>query len=76
MAELLNFVIWLPVAGMLLRSAAVSSYRALEVRAYADKDGTEKIDVLRLVELSPNVLLCLFPAIPERVDIETFSPLR
>ena len=58
-----------PVAGVLLRSTAVSDYHTLEVKAFADAAGTKQIDVLRLAELSPNVLMCLLPAVPERIDI-------
>ena len=59
-----------PAAGVLLRSTAVSDYHALEVKAFADAAGTQPIDVLWLTELSPNVLMCLLPAVPERIDID------
>ena len=68
------------IAGFLLRSAAVSGWPALHVRAYSAEVGADnaevapddkrRIRVLRLERLAPAVLLCLFDGIPEIVHIE------
>lgn len=68
------------VTGMLLRSRVVSGWPGLEVKAY---DGPEvgayddvpaathnRLRLLRMDRLSPNILLCLFDGIPTIVDIE------
>lgn len=55
------------LTGLLLRSAAVSGWPGLEVKAYKDKS---KLKLLRMDRLAENVLFCLFNDIPTKVDIE------
>lgn len=57
------------MAGLLLRSSVVSGWPGLEVRAYSDAEGTNQLKPLRLDRLAPDVLLCLFPSAPARVEI-------
>ena len=68
-----------PVAGLLLRSAVVSGWPGLEVKAYksivpnsnplkADLDTL--IPPVRLDRLAPDVLLCLYPEVPAWVEID------
>jgi hypothetical protein len=55
------------VTGLLLRSALVSGWPHLEVRAFA---GEGQLRTLRLERLAPAVLLALFEGLPTRVDLE------
>jgi hypothetical protein len=55
------------VTGFLLRSALVSGWPHLEVRAYR---GNALLPILRLERLSPGVLIALFRGVPERVELE------
>lgn len=57
------------MAGLLLRSAVVSGWPGLEVRGYGDAAGTASLTPLRIERLAPDVLLCLFPQAPARVEI-------
>lgn len=70
-----------PISGFLLRSAAVSGWPGLHVRAFdidpAEGDGARydenhpnRVRLLRLERLAPAVLLCLFDGIPKVVHIE------
>ncbi|MCK9926446.1 hypothetical protein MXD62_04555 [Frankia sp. Mgl5] len=56
-----------PVSGLLLRSALVSGWPNLAVRAL-DEAG-ELLPVLRMDHLSPTVLLCLFDGLPAAVEL-------
>lgn len=58
------------VCGFLLRSSVVSGYPGMEVRGYADKEGTKLLDILRLERLSPDILLCLFAGKPADVALQ------
>lgn len=59
-----------PMAGMLLRSAAVSGWPGLEVQAFEGSDDTSgQVRLLRMTHLSGDVLLCLFNKIPGCVTI-------
>jgi len=60
------------LTGLLLRSAAVSGWPGIEVKAYKNIANTTptKLALLRMERLSDDVLFCLFDDIPERVDIE------
>jgi hypothetical protein len=53
-----------PQAGLLLRSAIVSTYPGLEVQAFADHAVTQPLGLLRMDQLSPSLLLCLFDGVP------------
>ena len=70
-----------PISGFLLRSAAVSGWPGLHVRAFDvdpaegdearfNDDDDRRIRLLRLERLAPAVLLCLFDGIPKVVHIE------
>lgn len=54
------------ITGVLLRSAVVSGWPGLSIKAY--KNG-ELLKILRMDRLSANVLLCLFVGIPDRLEI-------
>ncbi len=58
------------VSGFLLRSSVVSGYPGMEVRGYADKKGSQLLDILRLERLSPDILLCLFAGKPADVALQ------
>ncbi len=55
------------VTGFLLRSALVSGWPQMEVRAYRS---AVKLTLLRLELLSPGVLIALFAGIPDRIELE------
>lgn len=57
------------MAGLLFRSAVVSGWPGLEVRAYSDAAGKTQLDLIRLDRLAPDVLLCLFPDTTQRIEI-------
>lgn len=60
-------------AGMLLRSAVVSGWPGLEVKAFkgaGDGQRKDRITPLRLTRLAPNVLLALFPEVPDWVELD------
>jgi hypothetical protein len=70
-----------PISGFLMRSAAVSGWPGLHVRAFNvvpaegddaryEEDDSRRIGLLRLERLAPAVLLCLFDGIPKVVHIE------
>jgi len=70
-----------PISGFLLRSAAVSGWPGLHVRAFDvdpaegddaryDEDDPRTVKLLRLERLAPAVLLCMFDGIPKVVHIE------
>lgn len=70
-----------PITGFLLRSAAVSGWPGLHVRAFNvdpeegdearfTEDDPRRIRLLRLERLAPAVLLCMFDGIPKVVHIE------
>ena len=59
--------------GFLLRSAVVAGWPGLEVRGFADREGKQGIDLLRLERLAPDVMLCIFSGergVPARIDID------
>jgi hypothetical protein len=67
-----------PVAGFLLRSALVSGWPGLEVKAYGSiiagsnplsPDQNSLIPLLRMERLAPDVLLCLYPKIPVWIEL-------
>ena len=60
------------MAGLLLRSAVVSGWPGLEVRAYDSCDDEQRklIEPLRMDRLSENVLLCLFPRVPAWIEFD------
>lgn len=58
------------VSGFLLRSALVAGWPGLEVRAYADIDGTQPLDLIRFEIVAPSVMLCLIAGTCLRVDFQ------
>ena len=58
------------MSGMLLRSTAVTGYRALQVRGFSDTNNGTPVPMLRLAELSPTVLLAVFAGVPAVVAID------
>ena len=70
-----------PITGFLLRSAAVSGWPGMHVRAFDvdpeegdearfEEDDPRRIRLLRLERLAPAVLLCLFDGVPKVVHLE------
>jgi hypothetical protein len=59
------------ISGILMRSAVVSGWPGLSVRAYSKKEQLpeNQLKMLRMDRLSANVLICLFSGIPERLDL-------
>jgi hypothetical protein len=55
------------ISGLLLRSALVSDWPHLEVRAFA---ANARLVTARLERLSPGVLIALFRGVPDRVELE------
>ncbi|MEO3876388.1 hypothetical protein ABGB18_47140 [Nonomuraea sp. B12E4] len=56
-----------PISGLLLRSALVSGWPNLAVRA--SSPGGTPLRVLRMDHLAPSVLLCLFDGLPATVEL-------
>jgi hypothetical protein len=62
-----------PLAGLLLRSAVVSGWPGLEVRAYRHSDGTEASEPVRLLRMdrpSEDMLLCIFAQVPAWIEFD------
>jgi hypothetical protein len=62
-----------PVAGFVLRSAVVSGWPGLEVRAFEQVDGESGaglIKPVRMDRLAPDLLLCLYPTVPAWIEID------
>lgn len=66
-----------PITGFLLRSAVVSGWPGLEVKAFSSVDtsgpmpqGKGTIPLLRMAHLASDILLVLFPEIPAWVQID------
>ena len=58
-----------PTTGLLMRSAIVSGWPGLEVKAFTDKEGTQAVICKRIARLAPDILLMLFPGVPALVTI-------
>jgi hypothetical protein len=56
-----------PITGFILRSALVSGWPQLEVRAYRS---SVKLPLLRLDRLSAAIVLALFVGLPDRIELE------
>jgi len=64
-----------PVTGLLLRSAVVSGWPGLAVKAYETVSGSppvgsNQLPLLRMDRLAPDVLFCLFAGVPGRVEVD------
>ncbi|MEM7113660.1 MAG: hypothetical protein AAF614_14575 [Chloroflexota bacterium] len=57
------------MAGFLLRSAVVSGWPGLEVRAYSAADDKNPMKPLRLDRVAPNIMLGIFPDVPVKVEL-------
>lgn len=58
------------LSGFLLRSALVSGWPGLEVKAFSAADGQSgELKLLRMERLSPDVMLVLFPDVPRCVQL-------
>ncbi len=59
------------MSGLLLRSALVSGWSNLSLRPYVkDSAGNYRLGkILRMEQLSPNVLLCIFDGVPDYLEI-------
>jgi hypothetical protein len=64
------------LTGLLLRSRAVSGWPGLEVKAYqntvkaTETEKGDRLTLLRMDRLAPDVMLCIFDGVPKRVDVE------
>jgi hypothetical protein len=56
------------LTGFILRSAVVSGWRGLEIKAYG-KAGDEPLPILRLERISNDTMLCIFEGIMKRLVI-------
>jgi len=57
------------VAGFILRSAVVSGWPGLEVKAFESVNGiTSPLSLIRMDRLAPDVLLCLFSKVPAWIE--------
>jgi hypothetical protein len=62
-----------PLAGFVLRSAAIAGWPGLEIKlysAYSDAQNNTPMQAVRIERITPDVLLCLCPAIPVRIEFE------
>jgi hypothetical protein len=57
-------------AGFVLRSAVVSGWPGLEVRAYSGTDQSRPMKPLRLDRVAPDVMVCIYPGVPQRVEFD------
>lgn len=55
-------------AGFILRSAVVSGWPGLEIRAWSAADGTNPMKPLRLDRVSPTVMIAIFPDVPVKLE--------
>lgn len=66
------------VAGFLLRSAVLTQYPGIEIKGYrtitqndeGTLEGADRMQLLRMERLSPNVLICLFPDTPAWIEFD------
>ncbi len=56
------------MAGFILRSAVVSGWQGLEVRAWSAADGTNPMKPLRLDRVAPSVMIGIFPDVPVKIE--------
>lgn len=66
------------IAGFLLRSAVLTQYPGIEIKGYrtitqndeGTLEGADRMQLLRMERLSPNVLICLFPDTPAWIEFD------
>jgi hypothetical protein len=63
-----NILVGGTMTGLLMRSAAVSGWPGLVVKAYG-QSGEEQLPLLRMDRLAPDILLCIFMGVPAKVEI-------
>ncbi|HYX27684.1 MAG TPA: hypothetical protein VE863_03895 [Pyrinomonadaceae bacterium] len=56
------------MAGFVLRSAVVSGWLGLEVRAWSEADDTNPMKPLRLDRISPTVMIGIYPDVPVKLE--------
>ena len=57
------------MTGLLMRSAAVSGWPGLVVKAYGKSSEKDPLPLLRMDRLAPDVLICIFAGVPVNVEI-------
>jgi hypothetical protein len=57
------------MSGFVLRSAVVSGWPGLEVRAFSDESRTNLIMPLRIDRISPSVMIGIFPEVPVAIEL-------
>jgi hypothetical protein len=66
------------IAGFLLRSAVLTQFPGIEIKGYrtitkndeGTLEGADRMQLLRMERLSPNVLICLFPDTPAWIEFD------
>ena len=58
-----------PMTGLLMRSAAVSGWPGLVVKAYGKSSEQDQLPLLRMDRLAADVLICIFAGIPVNVEV-------
>ena len=66
------------IAGFLLRSAVLTQFPGIEIKGYrtiaqndeGELQGADRMQLLRMERLSPNVLICLFPDTPAWIEFD------
>jgi hypothetical protein len=58
------------LAGFVMRSAVVSGWPGLEVRAYETNDQSKPLKPLRLDRVGPDVMIGLYPKVPQRLELD------
>jgi hypothetical protein len=56
------------MAGFILRSPVVAGWPGLEVRAWSQADGVNPMKPLRLDRLAPDVMIGIYPDVPDRLE--------
>ena len=57
-------------AGLLLRSEIVTNWPALLITAEYDNPQPPQADPIRFESIGPGIMLCIFPAVPTKVEIK------
>ncbi len=58
------------LAGFVLRSAVVSGWPGLEVRAYKTNDQKQPMKPVRLDRVGPDVMIGIYPNVPQRIEFD------
>lgn len=58
------------MSGFLLRSSLVSGWPGLEVEGFADSTGTQALAIVRMEQVAPALLLCLFAGVVAQVRLK------